>query len=141
MTEAWRTTWIFWPSRLNADTTQRKDNGPGWHIHLRGADCFQKLLGSETQGLFSVQVASFSGSSNVNALRRIAGHFRSNQVQGNGRDGHVREPRRFREFSCFAMLSLTEGFWRHPSGYVSPPNFRFDDTSMRRATAPRSRIT
>src|ERR1700683_1979484 len=44
---------------------------------------FSEALEVGDSRAFSVQVASFSDSPNVNALRRIAGRFRSNQLQDN----------------------------------------------------------
>ena len=46
---------------------------------------FSKALGIGDPGAFSVQATSFSDLSNVIALCRIAGYFRSNQVQ----DSHL----------------------------------------------------
>ena len=42
---------------------------------------FSEALGIGDPRANLVQAASFSDSSNVNALRRIAGHFRFNQLQ------------------------------------------------------------
>src|ERR1700683_3388340 len=44
---------------------------------------FSEALEVGDSRAFSVQVASFSDSPNVNALRRIAGRFRSNPLQDN----------------------------------------------------------